>query len=165
MHLKLLEDYIAELAQWRIDNRHEFVETSDVISRLMDILIEEERRIPDFIIDGDRSANDGQLGLLERSGLFDDPDEEFTELYSDDDEEDDYFFSVDGEPVDRDRDDLLHFSHGTMMLEFDDDGNVHGIVQGYYHQDTETTVGRFGWTLMTLLVALTAFAVGLVIAP
>ena len=54
MHLQILEDYIAELLEARIENRHEFVETSSVISRLMDIIIEEERRIPDFVIDGDR---------------------------------------------------------------------------------------------------------------
>lgn len=54
MHLQILEDYIAELAKLRFENRHEFIETSQVIARLMDIIIEEERRIPDFVVGGDR---------------------------------------------------------------------------------------------------------------
>jgi hypothetical protein len=53
MHLQLLEDYIAELATGRLDEGEEFQQTDEIVRRLMDILIVEESRIPDFIIDGD----------------------------------------------------------------------------------------------------------------
>jgi hypothetical protein len=53
MHLKLLEDYIAELATKGLDGGEDFQETDEIVRRLMDILIVEESRIPDFIIDGD----------------------------------------------------------------------------------------------------------------
>lgn len=53
MHLSTLEDYIAELANDSLEGRNEFQSTDEVVRRLMDILIVEESRIPDFIIDGD----------------------------------------------------------------------------------------------------------------
>jgi len=53
MHLRALEDYIAELASDSIDGRSEFQSTDEIVRRLMDIIILEESRIPDFIIDGD----------------------------------------------------------------------------------------------------------------
>ena len=53
MHLRVLEDYIAELASDSIDGRSEFQSTDEIVRRLMDIIILEESRIPDFLIDGD----------------------------------------------------------------------------------------------------------------
>lgn len=53
MHLQLLEDYIAELATEALEGGQEFQETDEIVRRLIDILIIEESRIPDFIIDGD----------------------------------------------------------------------------------------------------------------
>lgn len=53
MHLQYLEDYIAELATKGLDGGEAFQETDEIVRRLMDILIAEESRIPDFIIDGD----------------------------------------------------------------------------------------------------------------
>lgn len=53
MHLKHLEDYVVELASSNLDNTGEFISTSDVVSRLMEIIVIEEQLIPDFIVDGD----------------------------------------------------------------------------------------------------------------
>lgn len=53
MHLKYLEDYVVELASRNLDNTGEFISTGDVVSRLMEIIVIEERLIPDFVVDGD----------------------------------------------------------------------------------------------------------------
>lgn len=80
MHLKILEDYIAELLKSQIEDRSEFIDRSSVISRLMDIIIEEERRIPDFVVDGDTSTRrDAQRPLAEEMSQ-----EDFWDLEVDD---------------------------------------------------------------------------------
>ena len=53
MHLSVLEDYIAELANHTLEGTSEFQSIDEIVRRLMDILIVEESRIPDFLIDGD----------------------------------------------------------------------------------------------------------------
>jgi len=53
MHLSALEDYIAELANHSLEGTSEFQSNDEIVRRLMDILIVEESRIPDFIINGD----------------------------------------------------------------------------------------------------------------
>jgi len=53
MHLRHLEDYVVELASSNLDNTGEFISTSDVVSRLMEIIVIEEQLIPDFVVDGD----------------------------------------------------------------------------------------------------------------
>ena len=53
MHLSVLEDYIAELANHTLEGTSEFESIDEIVRRLMDILIVEESRIPDFVINGD----------------------------------------------------------------------------------------------------------------
>jgi hypothetical protein len=58
MHLSLLEDYISKLLLETIDDPRGTIETSEVCSTLWEILIMEERLIPDFVIDGDKKSLD-----------------------------------------------------------------------------------------------------------
>jgi len=53
MYLKHLEDYVVELASTSLDTRGEFVNTGEVVSRLMDIIVIEEKLMPDIVVDGD----------------------------------------------------------------------------------------------------------------
>lgn len=57
MHLRELENYIAELASKTLESNGAFEDTEEIVRRLMDILIIEESRIPDFVIDGDSIYN------------------------------------------------------------------------------------------------------------
>ena len=69
MHLRHLEDYVVELASKNIDSTAEFVSIDDVVSRLMQIIVIEERLIPDFVIDGDTLSHfeDDFFGIDEYS--------------------------------------------------------------------------------------------------
>lgn len=142
MHLQILEDYIAELLEARIENRHEFVETSSVISRLMDIIIEEERRIPDFVVDGDRLANDDEDFFW--------PDDVF-----DDDIQGELDF--DEELTDGDSDGFV------------DPGFIFPIGGGYFlsiggHRKDQA-MRSMRWMTIVLTVAVVGFVVGLLAAP
>jgi hypothetical protein len=64
MHLSLLEDYISELSMVTLDDPDYAVYASDVCTTLWEILIIEEKRIPDFIIDGDKIAIDNHSQTL-----------------------------------------------------------------------------------------------------
>lgn len=142
MHLQILEDYIAELLEARIENRHEFVETSSVISRLMDIIIEEERRIPDFVIDGDR-LDGGEEDFFWPDDVFDDDIEGE--------------FNADEIPLDRDRSSLV------------DPGFIFPIGGGYFlsigGRKKDQTMRSMRWVTIVLTVAIVGFVVGLMAAP
>jgi len=53
MHLKILEDYICDLMEVSMEKPHARCRVDTVCGELMDILIEQERVIPDFVINGD----------------------------------------------------------------------------------------------------------------
>ncbi len=53
MHLKILEDYICDLMEISIEKPHARFRIDTVCGELMDVLIEQERLIPDFVMNGD----------------------------------------------------------------------------------------------------------------
>jgi hypothetical protein len=57
MYLKHLEDYVVELASTSLESTGEFTNTSEVVSRLMEIIVLEESLIPDFVINGDSESD------------------------------------------------------------------------------------------------------------
>ena len=135
MHLKILEDYIAELAKARFDNRHEYIESSAVIARLMDIIIEEERRIPDFVVQGDHCEEDDFWGLWD---------------------DDDFDLPPDFEGEDRPIDDPGLERVGVTF-------SLVGIVKD--SDSRRQAMRSFKWTMTVILVGLIGFAVGLMTAP
>jgi hypothetical protein len=64
MHLSLLEDYISELSMITLDDPGYSLNASDVCTTLWEILIIEERLIPDFVIDGDKLSLDNHHKTL-----------------------------------------------------------------------------------------------------
>lgn len=164
MHLRILEDYIADLLKQKIDGRSEFIETSEVISKLMDIIIEEERRIPDFVGDGD-SRN------IRRSGLFD-PDP------SDDEFDDDFWAEYLADDCCFDDDDSIEALGGNRLLgyqsnevnSFSDPGFFLPI--GGFLITMERTgnkgfgqMRRIKWVAATVIALVVGFVVGILTAP
>lgn len=58
MHLSILEDYISELSLITLDEPHHRSDTSAICNNLWEILIAEEKRIPDFVVSGDEISLD-----------------------------------------------------------------------------------------------------------
>lgn len=58
MHLSLLEDYVSELMLVTLDDPDHTIETAEVCGVLWEILIMEEKLIPDFVVDGDKISLD-----------------------------------------------------------------------------------------------------------
>ena len=54
MHLSFLEDYISELMILTLDDPKHMSKTEEVWGTLLEILVWEEKLMPDFIIDGDK---------------------------------------------------------------------------------------------------------------
>lgn len=163
MHLRILEDYIADLLKKKIDGGSEFIETSEVISKLMDIIIEEERRIPDFVIDGD-SRN------IKRSGLFD-------PYPSDGDFDDDFWAEYLADDCCFDDDDLVAIG-GNRPLNYEDSDSDSFTDPGFFlpiggFLITMERTGNKGfhqmrrvkWVAATVIALVVGFAVGILTAP
>ena len=58
MHLSFLEDYISELMILTLDDPNHMSKTEEVWRTLWEILVWEEKLMPDLIIDGDKMAID-----------------------------------------------------------------------------------------------------------
>ena len=58
MHLSFLEDYISELMILTLDDPKHMSKTEEVWGTLWEILVWEEKLMPDLIIDGDKMAID-----------------------------------------------------------------------------------------------------------
>ena len=58
MHLSFLEDYISELMILTLDDPKHTSKTEEVWGTLWEILVWEEKLMPDLIIDGDKMAID-----------------------------------------------------------------------------------------------------------
>lgn len=56
MHLSFLEDYISELMILTLDDPKHMSKTEEVWGTLWEILVWEEKLMPDLIIDGDKIA-------------------------------------------------------------------------------------------------------------
>jgi len=63
MHLSILEDYISELSLITLDEPHHTSDTSEICNNLWEILIAEEKRIPDFVVDGDQISLDNSVKI------------------------------------------------------------------------------------------------------
>lgn len=53
MHLSILEDYVSELSLITLDDPNSRIDVSEVRDALWEIILIEERLIPDFVLDGD----------------------------------------------------------------------------------------------------------------
>lgn len=87
MHLQRLENYIVELGMLRVEQREgAMIDVDDVISDLMEILIEEESLIPDISVDGDsRSYEFSDVGFVNfEDDSFDTFFGESSDVYNDD---------------------------------------------------------------------------------
>jgi hypothetical protein len=59
----MLEDYISELSLITLDEPHHRSDTSEICNNLWEILIEEEKRIPDFVVSGDQISLDKSVQI------------------------------------------------------------------------------------------------------
>lgn len=72
MYLQRLENYIVDLGLERMNSESTvFLDADTVIADLVDILIEEERLIPDFVINHNNITDDDYLDIYEFGGTDD----------------------------------------------------------------------------------------------
>lgn len=119
----------------------------------MDIIIEEEKHIPDFVVNGDISYRDDGL-LVDIDDFKDDDDGLF---WPDSDIDDDF--------------DVLDAPNASRSMHAIDPGIIVPVGGGYFFaignfaQEKDKAMRRIKWMSVMTLVAVVSFVVGLLAAP